>query len=243
MCTLTLAWQTFDDAPVVVAANRDEARNRPSELPREREGGIIAPRDAQAGGTWMGVTRDGLFVGITNRWVEGVAGERSRGSLVDDCLHAETVEAAARHVEESCREYEYDGFNLVLADAESAVLLEWDGYLSVTDFAPGVHVVGNVGYDGRYFEPPGHPEAGSEEADNAIRLRQVLHPEDGERADAWLTRAGEALGNHDFGVCVHENGYGTVSSTLIRVGDAGIRYEHAEGPPCETPYEVVVSDD
>ncbi|GAA0194481.1 NRDE family protein [Halobaculum roseum] len=245
MCTLTLAWRVFDEATVVVAANRDEAYGRPSERPADRGDGVIAPRDARAGGTWMGVTRDGLFVGITNRWVDGPAGERSRGLLVDDCLRAASADAAARLVEESCREHGYDGFNLVLADAEAALLLEWDGHLTVTEFDPGVHVVGNTGYDGHYFEPPARPEAGAEEARNATRLRTELAPESGESADAWLDRAGAALGDHRFGVCVHDEarGFGTVSSSLVRLGSAGeIRYEHADGPPCETAFEPVATD-
>ncbi|SHG96744.1 NRDE family protein [Halobaculum gomorrense] len=243
MCTLTLAWRVFDEAPVAVAANRDESYGRPSEPPADRGGGVIAPRDARAGGTWMGVTRAGLFVGITNRWVDGLAGERSRGLLVDDCLRAESAEAAARHVAESCRDHEYDGFNLVLADADAAVLLEWDGYLAVREFRPGVHVVGNTGYDGQYFEPAARPAAGPEEARNATRLRRELAPEPGEVADDWLGRAGAALGDHEFGVCVHGDGYGTVSSTLIRLGtDGDIRYDHADGPPCEAPFEPVAVD-
>ncbi|MFC7068213.1 NRDE family protein [Halobaculum lipolyticum] len=243
MCTLTLAWQVFDDAPVAVAANRDEALDRPSEPPADRGGGVIAPRDAEAGGTWMGVTRDGLFVGVTNRWVEGLAGERSRGLLVDDCLRAGSASEAAGLVEESCRAHEYDGFNLVVADRDDAILLEWDGYLTVTQFLPGVHVVGNVGYDGRFYRPERNPDLGPREARNATRLRRELHPAEGETADRWLDRAGAALGDHEFGVCVHANGYGTVSSTLIRVGDDGLRYDHADGPPCETPYEPIRIDD
>ncbi|ELK45622.1 hypothetical protein D320_21146, partial [Haloferax sp. BAB-2207] len=77
MCTLILAWQVFEDAPVVVAANRDEQLGRPAEPPRRWENGdgpaIVAPRDAEAGGTWVGYNDAGVFVGITNRWVE-VAG-------------------------------------------------------------------------------------------------------------------------------------------------------------------------
>ena len=271
MCTLVIAWRAFADAPVAVAANRDEAVDRPSEPPAELEPGVVAPRDAEAGGTWVGYadasggeggedpsrdrdegaregdgtegpTGSGLFVGITNRWVEGLAAERSRGLLVRDCLRAASAEDAARVVEESCRDYEYDGFNLVLADANAALLIEWDGRLSVTTLDPGVHVIGNVGHDGTYFEPSVRPEAGPEEAHNARRLLDHLRPEAGEAAEAWLARAGDALGDHAFGVCVHtDRGYGTRSSSLLLLGaDGRRRYEFADGPPCETAYEVVV---
>lgn len=244
MCTLTLAWQVFTDAPVLAAANRDEATDRPAEPPSEIAPGVVAPRDTEAGGTWTGYTDDGLFVGITNRWVEGLAAERSRGLLVRDCLDESSAEDAARFVEQSVREFEYDGFNLLLADADAAILLEWDGRLSVSNLDPGVHVLGNVGIDGTFYEPPGRPEVGPEQADDAIRLRSHLQPEPGETATDWLDRAGDALGNHDFGVCVHEDGYGTVSSSLIALfADGSARYEFADGPPCENKFETVARSD
>jgi uncharacterized protein with NRDE domain len=240
MCTLTMAWRTFTDAPVVVAANRDESVDRPAEPPSKIEPGIVAPRDAEAGGTWMGYTERGLFVGLTNRWVEGLAAERSRGLLVRDCLRRETAEDAARFVEESVRDHEYDGFNLIVADATAAILLTWDGHLAVSTLDPGVHVLGNVGIDGAYYEPPGRPELGPEGADDARRLRAHLQPEPAESADEWIQRAGDALGDHEFGVCIHENGYGTVSSSLVVLREDGpATYEFADGPPCETDYERV----
>ena len=263
MCTLTLAWQTFADAPVVVAANRDEALDRPSEPPARVPAGdgpgFVAPRDAEAGGTWIGVNDAGVFVGITNRWVtvdhdlghdgddEGDSddeggGERSRGLLVRDALGAASAEEATRLVEAELREHRYDGFNLVLADADAAVLVEWDGRARVRNLSPGVHVVVNVGVDGEFFEPERRPEAGPEQADNARRVREALRPEPGEAVDGWLDRAAAVLADHDYGVCVHDDAgrYGTRSSSLVTVhGDGRVDYRFAPGPPCETAYEPV----
>ena len=69
VCTLVFAWQVFPDAPVVAAANRDELLDRPSEPPSviEEEPGVVAPRDAEAGGTWIGYNEHGVLVAITNR--------------------------------------------------------------------------------------------------------------------------------------------------------------------------------
>ena len=266
MCTLTLAWQAFPDAPVVVAANRDEAVDRPSRPPAyvETDPTVFAPLDERAGGTWMGVNDRGVFVGITNRWVEGLAGERSRGRLVRDCLRAGSAAAAARVAERAVREDEYAGFNLVVADAgpgwrdagdearvddarshdrddpSAAILLEWDGRLSVTTLDPGVHVVVNVGADGAFFEPARRPEAGRKQGENASRLREALRPEPDESPDSWLERAREAIADHDFGACVHRGEFGTVSSSLVRLNaDRTARFEFADGPPCETAFEVV----
>ncbi|MFB6068955.1 MAG: NRDE family protein [Halobacterium sp.] len=250
MCTLTLAWQVFVDAPLVVAANRDELADRPSEPPTkiEDEPGVVAPRDARAGGTWVGYNEDGVFVGVTNRWVVGLAAERSRGLLVREALRRPDAESAVRYVERAVDDDAYDGFNLVVADETAAFLLEWDGRLSVTPLDPGVHVVVNVGaalgggaLTDTFYTPRERPERGREQAENARAVRTALTPEPGEDADAWLDRAGTVLGDHDYGVCVHEDGYGTRSSSLLRFGADGVRYWFAPGPPCETPFERVES--
>jgi uncharacterized protein with NRDE domain len=202
---------------------------------------VIAPRDGTAGGTWIGYNHEGLFVAITNRWVDREGG-RSRGKLVADCLELSSATAAVDHVRQSTSEETYAGFNLVVADADRAALLEWDGQLAVTEFEPGVHVVVNVGADGDFFEPEARPEVGRQQADNATALRAALEPEDGETAVDWLDRAGEALGDHEYGVCVHGDGFGTRSASLIQLEDnEGVvdRYWFADGPPCRTEFERV----
>ncbi|TQQ83568.1 hypothetical protein EGH24_01885 [Halonotius terrestris] len=245
MCTLVLAWQVFADAPVVVAANRDESTDRPSEPPSvyRTDPDAIAPRDAEAGGTWIGYNERGLFVGLTNRWVAHESG-RSRGQLVADCLGLSSATAAVEHVREATATDTYAGFNLVVADADRAALLEWDGDLHVTEFDPGVHVVVNVGADGAFFEPEARPEVGRQQADNAERLRATLAPEDCESAGEWRERAAAALGDHANGVCVHGDGFGTRSASLIELAgedDTVGRYWFADGPPCRSAFERVES--
>lgn len=248
MCTLTIAWQVFDDAPVVVAANRDEAFDRPAEAPAkiEDDPGVVAPRDLEAGGTWVGYNEHGLFVGITNRWVTGLESERSRGLLVRDALREASAETALELVEEAVKAHEYDGFNLVVADAGAAYLLEWDGHLHVRQYEPGVHVVVNVGTDDSFFVPDRRPEIGRQQAANARAVRDALRPDDGESADEWSERAADVLGDHEYGVCIHADRYGTRSSSLItlsRDADGSLRasYQFAPGPPCERDYLAVES--
>jgi hypothetical protein len=260
VCTLTLAWRTFAD-PVVVAANRDEAVDRPADPPGPFPGepGVVAPRDREAGGTWIGYNEDGVFAGVTNRWV-AVNGEdrRSRGQLVLDCLRAESAESAARHVERAVDADAYAGFNLVVADANAAFLCEWDGRLSVTPLTPGVHVVVNVGaalgggsaVTDRFFVPERRPDLGQRQAENARRVRATLTPAPGEDAAAWLDRAADVLADHEYGVCVHGDdgdpdappeGFGTRSSSLLRLG-TDPWFAFADGPPCETSYRTVVPE-
>jgi uncharacterized protein with NRDE domain len=262
VCTLTLAWQVFPDVPVVVAANRDERFDRPAEPPArlETDPVVVAPRDAEAGGTWLGHNEHGLFVGVTNRWANpDLAGERSRGLLVRDALREPSAEAAVRLVEDAVEADEYSGFNLVLADAAAAFLLEWDGRLRVRRFDPGVHVVVNVGASDAPFVPEQRPEVGERQAENAAAVRAALAPDPGEGADSWLSRAKATLADHDYGVCIHpdpdagdsdgpsdedDSGFGTVSASAVRIdADGDARFEYADGPPCETAFEPVAAVD
>ncbi|PSP47352.1 hypothetical protein BRC60_08635 [Halobacteriales archaeon QH_1_68_42] len=195
MCTLVFAWQVFPDAPVVAAANRDELLDRPSEPPSviEEEPGVVAPRDAEAGGTWIGDERG------------------------------------------------YEGFNLVLADARAALYVEYDGATRVRNFDPGVHVVVNVGADGDYTVPAERQAAGEQQAQNADGVAAALAPEPGETSSSWLDRAAGVVSDHEFGVCVHRDRFGTRSSSLITIGRKGTTYRYADGPPCETAYRRVES--
>ncbi|MFC5969911.1 NRDE family protein [Halomarina salina] len=260
MCTLTLAWQTFDSHPLVVAANRDEAYARDSSPPRSMElpsgRRAVAPRDEEAGGTWMGYNEDGVFVAITNRWVQLPEGERSRGRLVLDALDSPSAADAARTVERELDEHRYEGFYLLLADAEDCLLVTDEGADSTTRFEPGVHVVMNVGYDTSYFVPEFRPRPAERQAANGRRLVEYLQPDPDERAGDWRERAAGALGDHEFGVCIHggqpvENdgdsnpdrapeGFGTKSSSLVTLDEDGDgEFWYADGPPCETEYEHV----
>lgn len=241
MCTIALAWQVFDGSDVLLAANRDELHDRPSEPPRKRdwETAVVAPRDSEAGGTWLGYNEHGVLVAVTNRWTgDDVTGERSRGLLVRDALGCESAEAAIRFVERDLDARTYEGFNLLAADATAALLVEYDDTPRVRPLEPGVHVIVNVGADGSYDVPARRAEVGRQQAENADTLLTALRPEPGEGGPAWLDRAGQALGDHDFGVCIHGDGFGTRSSSLIRLGERR-SYDFADGPPCETTYERV----
>lgn len=241
MCTFTLAWQTFEDAPVVVAANRDEQFDRPTVPPARRDwnADVVAPADEEAGGTWLGYNEHGVLVALTNRWVdEDLSGERSRGLLVRDALGFESAEDAARHVERELDEQSYEGFNLVLADQSAALLVEWWGGRRLRNLDPGVHIVVNVGADGEYVIPSYREAAGQRQATNADAVRATLQPEPGEGSREWLDRASEVISDHEYGVCIHGDGFGTRSSSLIQM-DSEVLWKFADGPPCRTAYERV----
>jgi len=225
VCTLAFAWQAFDEAPFVVGANRDEAVGRPSSPPAVRGANpeVLMPRDEDAGGTWIGVNEHRVFVGVTNRRVD-LEGERSRGLLVNDALAAGSADDAIEVVEREVADRAYAGFNLVVADENECVLVEWDGVLRTHAFDPGTHVVVNAGFD--------------DGTEKSAAIRDALRGHDS--AAAWRGAAREALADHETDACVHRDGFGTRSSSLVTVrADDGVRYEFADGPPCETEYRDV----
>ena len=111
-----------------MAANRDEFLARPADPPEpSADGRWLAPRDRQAGGTWLGVNAGGLFVGVTNRSAgPRDAARRSRGLLVLDALAvcgSRGAAPAAGGLDPSA----YNGFHLAYADGAFAGLTWSDG--------------------------------------------------------------------------------------------------------------------
>lgn len=227
MCTLTFAWNVFSRTPLALVANRDERPDRPSHPPRAigDDPTVVAPQDAEAGGTWIGVNEHGLVVSITNGRA-GLDGRRSRGLLVRDALDCSSAAAAATFVREAVREDDYASFNLLLADAELACYCTWDGEFTEHDFEPGAHVIANAGYD--------------DGAEKSRRIRKMIAVRDDEDAAAWLDRTAGVLADHEHGTCLHREQFGTVSASMIQIADDGrVRFHYADGPPCRTPFEPV----
>lgn len=124
MCLILLAHRAHADLPLVVAANRDENYQRPSAKaqfwPEAKQ--VLAGRDLEAGGTWLGLSRHGRFAAVTNirngRAAE--TGSRSRGELVRNFLTGtdDAYEYCQRVLE---RAAEYRGFNLLVGDLQNLI--------------------------------------------------------------------------------------------------------------------------
>lgn len=147
MCTLLFAVDAHPRYRLVVAANRDEFYGRPTaaahwwpDAPQ-----VLAGRDLQAGGTWLGVARDGRWAALTNvRDPRDIRpGAPSRGALVAEFLRGD---APADAYLRSIAPGRYQGFNLVAGDPDGV----W--YLSQKEdaprrLAPGVYGVSNAQLD------------------------------------------------------------------------------------------------
>ncbi|MBV7316051.1 NRDE family protein [Shewanella sp. NIFS-20-20] len=95
MCILFLAINSHPDYPLIVCANRDEFHHRATQPLHQwqQPSGIIAGRDLQAGGTWLGINQQGQFAALTNLRTPQAnqANRLSRGDLVIKALSAEPM--------------------------------------------------------------------------------------------------------------------------------------------------------
>ena len=227
MCLIAIAWQARSDLPLLVAANRDEWRDRPAKpahwWPERPE--IFAGRDLQAGGTWMGVTRTGRFAAVTNFRdpSDRRATARSRGTLVTAFLVGN--ETPARFLSSlSASASEYNGFNLIVGDAAGLFYFaSREGQPRALE--PGVHAISNHLMDEPWPKVVGARlgmDQALEERDPTEALFRMLSdgslPSDEELPNtgvgiAWERRLGSAL--------ITGEDYGTRASTVFTLGEKG----------------------
>ena len=227
MCLILVAWQVHPDYPLVVAANRDEFFARPTAPAAfwKDASQVLAGRDLEAGGTWMGVTRTGRFAALTNFRdpAQNRAGAPSRGRLVADFLVGdETPLACLARIAPHARQC--NGFNLLVGDGET---LWWSSNMGGEPrrLEPGVYGVSNHLLDTPW------PKVGAGKTALAHALDRLpddealfaLLQDDGIHPDERLPQTGiplewERLLSSAF---VKSPGYGTRSSTVLTIGRDG----------------------
>ena len=145
MCLILFAWKVHPDFPLVMAANRDEFHARPTAAMGfwDDQPAILAGRDLEGMGTWLGVTRSGRFAAVTN-YRDTIPAPRdaaSRGLLARRFLEGgETPASFAVNV--AADGGAYRGFNFLAGDRDD---LWWvsnrNGDARV--LAPGVYGLSN----------------------------------------------------------------------------------------------------
>lgn len=147
MCLIAWNWQPHNATPLVLIANRDEFYARAALPLHWWEGDtVLAGRDLQAGGTWLGVSRSGKLAALTN--YRAATPPRtdtpSRGELVAEFLQndgdaAQFLQALAP------RAGDYNPFNLLVFDGTQLLGLE-SRNAQVISMPPGVGAVSNANF-------------------------------------------------------------------------------------------------
>jgi uncharacterized protein with NRDE domain len=237
MCTIIIAQHRLAGLPLVVGHDRDELITRHWLPPARRRDlpHVLAPRDAQAGGTWIGANDAGLVVAITNRFGARLDDTLpTRGRLALRALTHETAADALDAIEAHLEKQPYRGFNLVLADARDVFVICRDGPLAERHhLGDGVHVVTSMHH-------VDSPETAS--------LIGVLDRAARQGAETFGERLRHVLSDDTplpsgVAVCKHLGRFGTVCGSIVWVGPTGpVRFEQTEGPPCRTPFADVPLD-
>ena len=123
MCLITFAYNIHPKYKLILAANRDEFYARPTQVAHwwEDHPKVLGGRDLEAGGTWMGMNKNGRFAAVTNyRDLKNIKTDaKSRGKLTTDfILNNLSPEEYAIDVHKEGSQY--NGFNLLLMDEEIA---------------------------------------------------------------------------------------------------------------------------
>jgi uncharacterized protein with NRDE domain len=234
MCVLAIQYKNARDAAILVAANREEFRDRPTQAPRIQSGRprLICGIDRKAGGTWFGVNQHELVAAVANRPKTVVPQEpRSRGLLCREMLNFETASKAVHHAVKELESDRYAGANFLCADAKNAFVIHGGDAVEVVELSPGLHVLSQNDVDDLTNERQELVRRllTLQRLDSAVAFLAV--------ASRTFSRKPDAAGRR--GVVLLGPDYGTVSSTLIALTKKpnNAVYHYAPGPPSDCGYD------
>jgi uncharacterized protein with NRDE domain len=225
MCVLAFAWRLHPDWPVVLAGNRDELHERPTQpLHRWSEAPhVLAGQDLLSGGSWMGASDAGRVAVVTNLRGFGPPepGRASRGLLVRDFLMGEGRWAAPPDAEL----LELNPLNLIAVEGSQAVFRANRPGAATRMLEPGLYGLSNGDLDEPWPKTRRLKAMLADwlaRADPPGRLFEALadetRPPDGELPSSGLELEQERLASAIF---IRHPRYGTRASTIVRIGADG----------------------
>ena len=143
MCLIVLAIDQHPEIPLVLATNRDEVHDRPTEPMKWWEDQpILAGRDKRSGGTWLAIQRNGSMALVTN-YRSGTAeiGKRSRGNIPLELLQADVTSASLTTL--FFQREMYSGFNLIASNGSRWFYTGSEDRVPYRDLSRGLYGLSN----------------------------------------------------------------------------------------------------
>jgi len=146
MCLVVLHWDPEAPLALVLVANRDEFRQRPTQPMhwwQDQQVPMLAGKDLKAGGTWFAIDPAGRFALITNirPGYVGKSAPLSRGELPTRFIQS-GADIDSFHRSLLPQIDQYGGFNLILGDADRLFWFSSDNPEG-SELEPGVQVLSN----------------------------------------------------------------------------------------------------
>ena len=148
MCLIAWNWQPHSAMPLLLIGNRDELYARPAQaLHHWPDAPILAERDTQAGGTWLGVSHNGRLAALTNYRSPALAHQDapSRSELVTGFLNSK-LDAASYLQALQAHACTYNPFNLLVYDGQALLGLE-SRETNIVVLQPGIGAVSNANFN------------------------------------------------------------------------------------------------
>lgn len=225
MCIIFFAYKSHPQYKLILAANRDEFYERPTENARfwRNYPKVLGGRDLEKSGTWLGINKNGEFAAITNYrdFSLLIDDPKSRGNLVKDFLiESQAPENYMEEIRE--RYYEYNPFNLLVGNISSLYY-----YSNVEDkireVKPGIYGLSNALLDISWPKL----KRGKEKFENIIGSKEMMDvedlydilfdrwtPEDDELPETGIGIEWERILSSIF---IESPKYGTRSSTVLLI--------------------------
>lgn len=230
MCLLAVFFRIHPEAPLIVAANRDEFLSRPAAamtVLRDSGPRILGGKDEQAGGTWLAVNEHGLFAGLTNLpSPKRDPLKRSRGELPLALARHPDAKTAVEAFRLKFRPEDFNPAWLLAGDRNSLYYLDFTSgkKAKAEALAPGLYVLENRPL--------------TESSPKTEYVRKALSGAAALKGGDLLPFLYKVLKSHETpAACVHAGPYGTRSSTIVFVppGPESPRIWFTDGPPCASP--------
>ena len=251
MCLLIAMSGVVADAPLIVAANRDERLDRPAvpmTVLRDHGPRILGGRDELAGGTWLAVNEYGVVAGLTNQPSANGRdpSKRSRGELPLAFASYATAAEAVAAVPKTLNAADYNPCWMLVGDRSALFYIGIAGHgePEVEELGPGLYVLENA---------PLLPRSAKAEFVTEL-IGSALSQQTDHGAAGTVAALETVLGNHLPAIpeprtdaagrvwppavtaaCVHADGYGTRSAMTVMVPLSGVpSVRVADGRPCES---------